>query len=191
MPRIRLATLAVFALCTQAAAQEAGGLAIAGPGMGPMPLQPDLAVGAPLRQTPADVKSANPARARSATHQAAITKIRGDAGFLAGFAQGQPLAASRQPPLQFPEPAFFTFIEAPLTVNTFGSPVSIDAGGEGGGVPVINATDSPVAINTGSGTLEQTVDSAVNIAAGSGNVAKQTVIKRQSAPKKQDKQEGK
>lgn len=183
MNRTRLAVFAMLALCGPiveqgAAAQEAGGLAIAGPGPGPMPLQPELSVGAPLRQTPADVASANPARARSATHQAAIAKVRGDAGFLAGFFQGQPLAASRQPPPEFLPPAFFTFIEAPLTVNTFGSPVSIDAGGEGAAAPVVNATDSPVAINTGSGTLEQNVDSAVNIAAGTGNVARQTVTRK-------------
>lgn len=187
MNRTRLAVIAMLALCGPivaqgaiaqgAGAQEAGGLAIAGPGPGPGPLQPELGVGAPLRQTPADVASANPARARRLTHQAAISKVRGDAGFLAGFFQGQPLAASRQPPPEFLPPAFFTFIEAPLTVNTFGSPVSIDAGGDAA-APVINATDSPVAINTGSGTLEQNIDSAVNIAAGTGNVARQTVTRK-------------
>lgn len=176
MIRPRLAALALFALCSPAAAQQVGGLSVAGPGMGPMPLQPDLGIGAPLRETPADIKAANPARGRSATHQEAIAKIRGDAGFLGGFVQGQPLAPSRQPPLEFPEPAFFTFVEAPVIVNSFGSPVSIDA--SGAAAPVVNASDSPVAINTGPGSLEQNNDSAVNIATGSGNVAQQTVVKK-------------
>ncbi|MBC7951079.1 MAG: hypothetical protein H7Z12_04540 [Rhodospirillaceae bacterium] len=157
------------ALSASAAAQSAGGLLVTGPGMGPLPLQPEFPVGAPLHRNPADVKSANPARAREATHQQSIAAIRGDAGYLGGFFHGQPLAASRQPPPDFAMPNFLTIIEAPFIQNNFGSPVSVDTNGA---PATINANDSPVAV----GKVEQ--NNNVNVAAGEGNVAVQKVAKK-------------
>ncbi|MBC7906263.1 MAG: hypothetical protein H7Y60_05885 [Rhodospirillaceae bacterium] len=174
MTRAGLLSFAVTAALTaSAAAQSAGGLQVAGPGMGPMPLQPDLPLGAPLHRSPADVKSANPARAREATHQSSIAAIRGDAGYLGGFFHGQPLAVSRQPPPDFAMPDFLTIIEAPFIQNNFGSPVSVDTNGA---PATINAKDSPVAVASGSGKVEQ--NNNVNIAAGEGNVAVQEVVKK-------------
>ncbi|HLO78118.1 MAG TPA: hypothetical protein VK196_16815 [Magnetospirillum sp.] len=154
-----------------AAAQQVGGSSVAGPGMGPLPLQPEPIMAGPLHQTPADVKAANPARTRQARHQAAIAAIRGDAGYLGGFFHGQPLAPSRQPPPDFAMPNFLTVIEAPFIQNNYGSPVSVATDGPA----TINAEHSPVAVNSGPGKLEQKVNSAVNIATGTGNVARQEV----------------
>lgn len=177
MNRTALLSLAVTAaLCavlpTPGAAQSAGGLQVAGPGMGAM-LQPEFPLGAPLHRNPADVKAVNPARTRDATHQSSIAAIRGDAGYLGGFFRGQPLAASRQPPPEFAMPDFLTIIEAPFIQNNYGSPVSVDTNGA---PATINAKDSPVAVNSGSGTVEQTNN--VNVAAGTGNVAVQEVVKK-------------
>lgn len=178
MSRAGLLTIAFTAalsavLSTPGAAQSAGGLQVAGPGMGPMPLQPEFSPGAPVHRNPVSVKAANPARAREATHQSAIAAIRGDAGYLAGFSHGQPLAFSRQPPPEFAMPDFLTIIEAPFIQNNYGSPVSVDTNGA---PATINATDSPVAVNSGAGKIEQ--NSNVNIAAGEGNVAVQEVVKK-------------
>lgn len=165
-----VATLALWG--ATAAAQQVGGMPVAGPGMGPLMLPEPTVVGA-LHQAPADVRAANPARTRQGRHQAAITAIRGDAGTLGGFFHGQPLAPSRQPPPDFAMPDFITIIDAPFIQNNFGSPVSVATDGPA----TINAQDSPVAVNSGSGTLEQKVDSAVNIATGTGNTAQQVVKK--------------
>jgi len=142
--------------------------------MGPMPLQPEMSAMGPLHQGTADVRSINPARGREARHQAAITAIRGDAGYLGGFFRGQAMAPSRQPVPEFAMPDFLTIIEAPFIQNNYGSPVSVETAGPA----TINAEDSPVAVNSGSGTLEQNIDNAVNIATGTGNVAKQEVVRR-------------
>lgn len=169
-----LAAAALALWSTAAAAQQVGGMPVAGPGMGPLPLQPEpTLVGAP-HQAPTDVKAANPARARQARHQTSIAAIRGDAGFLGGFFHGQPLAPSRQPPPDFAMPDFVTIIDAPFIQNNFGSPVSVATDGPA----TINAQNSPVAVNAGPGKLEQKVDSAVNIAAGTGNTAQQQVARK-------------
>lgn len=186
MTRAGLLTTAITLMLTASATAQAsgelsagvpsmGGLAVTGPGMGPMPLQPELPLGAPLHQTPSDIRAANPARAREAAHQSSIAAIRGDAGFLAGFFHGQPLAASRQPPPDFAMPDFVTIIQAPFTQNNYGSPVAVNTNGA---PATINAKDSPVAVNSGPGKVEQNINSAVNIAAGTGNVAVQKVATR-------------
>lgn len=171
---LRAIPAALLALCSAAAAaQQVGGMPVAGPGMGPL-LQPEPTLLGTPHQSPADVKAANPARARQARHQASIAATRGDAGFLGGFFHGQPLAPSRQPHPDFALPDFLTIIEAPFIQNNFGSPISVATNGPA----TINAKDSPVAVNSGSGKLEQKVDSAVNIATGTGNTARQQVVRR-------------
>lgn len=182
MNSLKAAALLLALGSGSAAAQQAGGLVVGGVGMGPGGLQPEVSAAAPLRQTPTDIRSVNPARRHSASNQTAIARIRGDAGYLAGFSKGQPLAISRQPPPEFAMPDFNTFIDAPFIINNFGNAVTIDAGGgeggeggDGSGAPTINTQDSTVAINTGPGKIEQNTTSAVNIAAGTGNVAQQVV----------------
>ncbi len=131
--RTILIGIAALALLTGAAsAQEAGGLGVSGPGLGQMhqgrPAQDGAGVAGPLARAPADVKAANPARAREEVAQQAIASIRGDAGYLAGFHFGQPLAASRQPPPDFGPPLDLTVIEAPFIVNSQDSVVNLAVG---------------------------------------------------------------
>ncbi len=168
---MRKALIAMLVTAAPAYAQQAGGLSVGGAGLGPMPLQPEIAASAPLHQNLGDVRAINPARGREGIHQSAIAAIRGDSGYLGGFFRGQPMAASRQPPPEFAMPDFVTIVEAPFIQNNFGSPVAVETAGPA----TINAHESPVAVNSGPGKLEQKVDSAVNIATGTGNVAKQEV----------------
>lgn len=78
------------------------------------------------RGAPPGALVTNPTVSRKGTHQQAITKIRGDAGFLAGFNKGQALAVSRQPPPVFAPPV--TFIDAPFIVNNFNSALNFAFG---------------------------------------------------------------
>ncbi|HYH17245.1 MAG TPA: hypothetical protein VD995_01390 [Azospirillum sp.] len=151
---------------------------------------------APRRITPPGAMVTNPGVSRKQVHQQQIAKIRGDAGFLAGFNKGQPLAASRQPPPEFAVPSF-TIIEAPFIFNNFNGTMDLDlgAGGQQGGgqpggqpdaatggeavaptgpAPVVPFTSLETALVTGGVTFNN-VNSAVNIAAGTGNVAVQSV----------------
>lgn len=141
---VRTALLSGFAalalLGGTAAAQDAGGFAVdprlgatvgmsmgMGMGMPPlMPRQPVFANAAP-RGAPPGATVTNPNVSRKELSQQAITKIRGDAGFLGGFNKGQALAASRQPP---PEPITptFNFIDAPFIVNNFDSSLALSFG---------------------------------------------------------------
>ncbi len=141
---VRTALLSGFAalalLGGTAAAQDAGGFAVdprlgatvgmsmgMGMGMPPlMPRQPVFANAAP-RGAPPGATVTNPNVSRKQLSQQAITKIRGDAGFLGGFNKGQALSASRQPP---PEPITpnFNFIDAPFIVNNFDSSLSLTFG---------------------------------------------------------------
>lgn len=99
------------------------------------------------RGAPPGAMVTNPSVRRSSVNQQAITRIRGDAGYLAGFNKGQPLAASRQPPVQ-PDPGF-TIIDAPFIVNNFNSALNFAFGdgnvsqqqlGDGTAGPVETAT---------------------------------------------------
>ncbi|SMF19919.1 hypothetical protein SAMN02982917_0867 [Azospirillum oryzae] len=104
------------------------------------------------RGAPPGAMVTNPSVRRSSVNQQAITRIRGDAGYLAGFNKGQPLAASRQPPVQ-PDPGF-TFIDAPFIVNNFNSALNFAFGdgnisqqqlGDGSAGPVETAAPAPPA----------------------------------------------
>ena len=153
-PRTVLLPAAAILLLTAgtAAAQVSGGIAFpSGPIPGaamaqafaqsprlPVMLDPNR------RGAPPGAMVTNPSVSRSSVHQQSITRIRGDAGFLAGFNKGQPLAASRQPPVQPVDPSF-TFIDAPFIVNNFNSALNFAFGdgnisqqqlSDGTGVPV-------------------------------------------------------
>ena len=195
-----------------ALAQQSGGIVPGGGGGGAM-LDPSMMAGMgagqailtgpPPTRTPVPVAAVNPARARQGANQAAIAKIRGDAGFLAGFQQGVPLAASRQPappPIEFPPPV--VFIDASATFNNFQSVVNLEllqqGGTEGeppveaqgpeagpqvpgapakGGVPPQRGGGRPnVQINNTDGVVA--IDSFVNAAIGTGNVAQQVINSR-------------
>ncbi|MGF7177869.1 hypothetical protein [Azospirillum doebereinerae] len=127
-----------------AAAQDRGGIGFGPEGVSPanlaqafaQPARQPVFVNAARRGAPPGMRVTNPAQSRKEVHQQLIAKTRGDAGFLAGFHQGQPLAASRQPPVEF-QPSI-TFIDAPFIVNNINSALNI-AIGEG------NSTDQGVA----------------------------------------------
>lgn len=131
-----------------AVAQDAGGIGFAPGGVSAAnlaqafaqpPRQPVFASGIP-RGAPAGAMVTNPSKSRKEFHQQMIAKVRGDAGFLAGFQKGQPLAASRNP-LPEIQPSL-TFIDAPFIVNNVDSSLNI-AFGEG------NSTEQGVATNNG------------------------------------------
>ncbi len=117
-----------------AAAQVAGGIAFPpGPIPGAAMAQAfsqaprlPVSVNPTPRGAPPGAMVTNPSVRRSSVNQQAITRIRGDAGYLAGFNKGQPLAASRQPPVQ-PDPGF-TIIDAPFIVNNFNSALNFAFG---------------------------------------------------------------
>lgn len=162
---VLLSGLAALTLATGTAAAQDGGGTIVDPRMGAMvgmsmgmgmgmppllPRQP-VFVNAAKRGAPPGALVTNPGVSRKAVHQEAITKIRGDAGFLAGFNKGQPLAASRQKPVE-PFVPNFTFIEAPFIVNNLNSTLALTFGdnnfsGQGfpeeGGIPVEGGATEP------------------------------------------------
>ena len=138
---VLLSGLAALTLATgSAAAQDGGGTVVdprmgamvgmsMGMGMGMPPLLPrqPVFVNAARRGAPPGALVTNPGVSRKAVQQEAITKVRGDAGFLGGFNKGQPLAASRQKPVE-PFVPNFTFIDAPFIVNNLNSTLALTFG---------------------------------------------------------------
>lgn len=98
---IRSATAALLVLMTAAmpaVAQDAGGVRLSsGLHGGPVGLARPLVSARPPLVTASDLQGGMTAADRQALDQNTITALRGDAGYLAGFAFGTPLAASRQP----------------------------------------------------------------------------------------------
>ena len=89
----------LLALAVPAAAQEVGGLRIAPEAKGG-----PVGLARPLPEvntwiTAADLQRGMSPTERQALNQGMISRLRGDAGFLGGFAFGQPLAPSRQVPV--------------------------------------------------------------------------------------------
>jgi hypothetical protein len=94
--RSMLLASALLAMALPATAQESGGLRIAPEAKGgPVGLARPLPEARALI-TAADMQGAMSPTDRQAQHQSMISRLRGDPGLLAGFAFGQPLAASRQ-----------------------------------------------------------------------------------------------
>nr|WP_222528160.1 hypothetical protein [Azospirillum sp. 412522] len=158
-----LLTTGMAATAGTAAAQATGGIAFPpGPIPGAAMAQAfaqtprlPVSVNPTKRGAPPGAMVTNPSVSRSSVHQQSITRIRGDAGYLAGFNKGQPLAASRQPPVQPVDPSF-TIIDAPFIVNNFNSALNFafgdgnvsqqqlgDGTAAGGAGPVETATPAP------------------------------------------------
>ena len=160
MPRSLLLGLALVAtFAGSSVAQEAGGIAIAPEAVGglsglarlPDPVFPGVtAQNLEAGMAPAD---------RQAGHQGMIARLRGDPGYLGGFAFGQPLAPSRMLPVA-------------------GSPYGLV--GSGGLVlpqpVVIDNFGGPIAVANGDGNVIQ------QAAAGSGTVGQQQVANVGGAP---------
>lgn len=151
--------IALLLTAGTAAAQVTGGIAFPpGPIPGAAMAQAfaqtprlPVSVDATRRGAPPGAMVTNPSVSRSSMHQRSITRIRGDAGYLAGFSKGQPLAASRQPPVQPVDPSF-TFIDAPFIVNNFNSALNFAFGdgnvsqqqlGDDGAGPVETSAPAP------------------------------------------------
>lgn len=152
----RLLALALTSLAAPAMAQQSGGLLLA-PGINggpvglarPLPFTPMpliTAQGVQNNMGPADHQAQN---------QTMITKLRGDAGFLAGFQFGTPLAASRQPVQTLPDDAGYRYRHRH---------------GHGQG-PVIINNEGPLAVTVGNGNVVQQQSAQT-----SGPVAQQQVI---------------
>lgn len=94
---IVIAGLAFVAFAAPALAQESGGLGL-DPSIkdGPHGLARPLQFSRPPLITAHDLQNGMTAADHQAQDQNAITQLRGDAGFLAGFSMGTPQAASRQ-----------------------------------------------------------------------------------------------
>ncbi|PWC42407.1 hypothetical protein [Azospirillum sp. TSO22-1] len=130
-----LPAAALLLTAGSAAAQDMGGIGFAPGGPSAANLAQAFAQPARLpvfanpqkRGAPPGAMVTNPAVSRSSMHQQSITKIRGDAGLLAGFDKGQALAPSRQPPPPQIVPNF-TFIDAPFIVNNVNSALNFTVG---------------------------------------------------------------
>lgn len=161
--RTALAVLALSALSIPAMAQDSGGVRMA-PGLNGGPV--GLARPLPFTRTfitAHDVQNGMTAADHQAQNQAMISRLRGDAGFLAGFSMGTPLAASRQVPVSTEDGGY----------QDFGG----QWGGEGGGHhhrhgsgPIIINNQGPLAVTTGNGNVVQQQS-----ATGSGPIAQQQV----------------
>ncbi len=124
--------LLLAAAAMPVAAQEAGGLS----------LSPEaLAVGGPrglarpMRMTlpgftASDLQVTPTPGEHRLRHRQNIARLRGDGGFIDGFAFGQPLAASRQPPPPPVEPFVPVIIDQRTRIvnNTFEGPVAVTVG---------------------------------------------------------------
>src|ERR1700727_1117971 len=95
--RKHLLLLALLTFGMPAASQDSGGVPLA-PGTkgGPVGLARPLPVTRPPLATAHDVQNGLTPADHQTIDQNTITNLRGDPGFLAGFALGTPLAASRQ-----------------------------------------------------------------------------------------------
>ena len=179
-----LSSLAALVLAAgPACAQVAGGLPVSGPGFGHVPasLLPQTGTAGPLATAPADVKSANPARARQQIDAQAVAQNRGDAGYLGGFAHGQALAASRQPPPEVDPSLDVTLIEAPFIMNNQDSTVDMTVGNNNSSQQVASAPEQEKTLPTRALAADlshpevHNQTSAVNSAIGSGNTAVQRI----------------
>jgi len=140
-------------LATTAHAQDTGGLRLApAAGTGPQGLAQPL----PFTYRPfvtaqeMQAQSMPSAAERRERHKGLIAKVRGDAGYLAGFSMGTPLAPSRQ---------------APPPDSAYGADY-----GYGTVSPIIIQSDGPVAVAIGNDNLIQQ-----QAASGPGPIAQQQV----------------
>ena len=178
-----LAVLAAFA--TPAAAQDKGGITLAPQNArGPTGLARMLPF-VPFAVSAADVQASLKATDHSARHQEMVARVRGDAGYLGGFAFGRPLSASVQPVPRVqlaPEPDF-GFLDGQGYGGEYygGDPGYADGSGgrRGPRQIVLNQIDvttyqGPVVIGDNNNVQQQTAN-------GSGPIALQQVLSQVGA----------
>jgi len=132
MRRFLLSGLILLAAAGNAAAQESGGLSLSPEALaagGPRGLARPLPFTLP-GFTASDLQVTPTPAERRSQHQQMIARLRGDGGFLDGFAFGQPLAASRQPPPPPVDPVVVPLFLDQRTriVNRFQAPVAVTVG---------------------------------------------------------------
>jgi hypothetical protein len=159
-----LPILAVMALSVPAMAQDSGGVPLApGVNSGPKGLARLLPFVPQPFVTAHDLQNGMTAADHQAVNQNAITKLRGDPGFLAGFSMGTPLAASRQV-----QPT-----EAFADDGGYGYRRHHHGNGQG---PIIINNEGPLALTVGNGNVVQQQS-----AKGSGPIAQQQVATKPSS----------
>lgn len=130
MRRALMSGLVLLAAAGSAAAQESGGLSLSTEALaagGPRGLARPLPFTVP-GFTAGDLQITPTPAERRSRHQDMIARLRGDGGFLDGFAFGQPLAASRQPPPPPPDPVVIPVFQRTRIVNQFQAPVAVTVG---------------------------------------------------------------
>ena len=137
-------------------AQEVGGLGLdPGIGDGPHGLARPLPANRNPYFTAHDLQGTTSASDHQTQDQAMITALRGDPGYLAGFAFGTPLAPSRQPTTGLPDDGGFRYRRRHH--------------GNGDG-PIIINNQGPLAVTVGNGNVVQQQS-----ASGPGPIAQQQV----------------
>ena len=152
-----LPLLMLLASGAPAVGQDSGGVHLPpGTNGGPVGLARPLPFTRPPLLTARDVQNGMTAADHQAQNQDMISRLRGDPGYLSGFASGTPLAASRQPPV--PTDA----AHRPHHQN--------------GARPIIINNEGPLAVTVGNGNVVQQQS-----ATGSGPIAQQQVATTPSA----------
>jgi hypothetical protein len=127
----RLSAVALLALVhLPASAQEAGGVFIPAGVLSSANVPVITPPGFPFTHSGGGISPAGPpnvgsAASRQAVNQQLVAQTRGDGGFLEGFLNGQPLAASRAPAVN-EVPVIIN--NTPYFFNSQGGPVSVDLG---------------------------------------------------------------
>jgi hypothetical protein len=177
--RALLPSLAVLLLGAPAMAQDAGGVSLApGIGKGPVGLARPLLSAPPPFLTARDLQNGMTPADHQAQNQNMITRLRGDAGYLAGFSFGTPRAQSRQVPVAGEDGGFGfggdgrRHRRPPVIINNEGP------------LQVINGTGNVVQQQYASGPgpiAQQQVSTtgaagggALNVVTGSGNIVQRT-----------------
>ena len=160
----------LFALAMPAAAQEVGGLRVA-PGAkgGPVGIARPLPV-VNTYITAADLQRGMSPTERQSLHQGMISRLRGDAGLLAGSSFGQPVAPSRQ--VQIADDGGFGFDGGFVDGGFIPDGGAVSGGGRRHhrGRPIIINNQGPLAVTNGNGNVVQQ-----QTAIGSGPIAQQQV----------------
>lgn len=180
MRRALMSGLILLAAAGGAAAQERGGLSLSPEALaagGPRGLARPLPFTLP-GFTASDLQVTPTPAERRSRHQQMIARLRGDGGFLDGFAFGQPLAASRQPPPPPPPdpvviPVFLdqrtkivNRFEAPVAVTAGNNNVVVQQGAQGNGGP----TAQQQVVTIGGEPIRRPAGGATNLVTADGNI---------------------
>jgi hypothetical protein len=174
--RLRLLLLALLTFSVPAMAQDSGGVVLA-PGLkgGPVGLARPLPFTRPPLVTARDLQGGLTPADHQAMNQDTIAHLRGDPGYLSGFALGTPLAASRQATQTLPnDPArrqHHPHGPAPIVINNQG-PLAVTVG-NGNVVQQQSATGSgPIAQQqvATTPTAGSSRGGATNLVSGAGNI---------------------